>query len=59
MERASVALLYLVLSQQFDEALAKSSAKQINFSRNAGSLIVSVRRRPPCCEGVRREGCDL
>jgi hypothetical protein len=20
---------------------------------------VSVRRRPPCCEGVRREGCDL
>jgi hypothetical protein len=25
--------------RQFDEALAKSSAKQINFSRNAGSLI--------------------
>jgi uncharacterized membrane protein YfcA len=21
--------------------------------------IVSVRRRPPCCEGARREGCDL
>jgi two-component sensor histidine kinase len=22
-------------------------------------VIVSVRRRPPCCEGVRREGYDL
>jgi hypothetical protein len=22
-------------------------------------ISVSVRRRPPCCEGVRREGCDL
>jgi DNA invertase Pin-like site-specific DNA recombinase len=23
------------------------------------ALKVSVRRQPPCCEGVRREGCDL
>ena len=23
------------------------------------TLVVSVRRRPPCCEGARREGCDL
>jgi hypothetical protein len=31
----------------------------IEIAEPARALRVSVRRRPPCCEGVRREGCDL
>jgi hypothetical protein len=38
---------------------ASSLIYSVKRSVQLGLYFVSVRRRPPCCESVRREGCDL
>ena len=44
------------LEEKPDGALAPRCLKDLIEER---LFDVSVRRRPPCCEGERREGCDL
>jgi putative transposase len=52
-------VLDAVVTSKRDKAAALKLLKRIMKKYGRPRKIVSVRRRPPCCEGVRREGCDL
>jgi putative transposase len=51
-------VLDAVVTSKRDKAAALKLLKRIMKKYGPPQKMVSVRRRPPCCEGVRREGRD-